>query len=353
MAKEKWLIDPGELDDFQREIRELSLSDSYVIKGCAGSGKTILALYRANDIRIEALAEDEKASASFTMVVYTKALRSFIKSGIKELGLDLKQVVYYDQWDGSAVDYIVVDEAQDFNKEELDVFMGSMKKSIMLYGDTQQQIYKGLKTDLLTIEEAATYLKLKQKELLKNYRLPKTIASFAGHLSTDMSLETKCIKAGIEKPKIKKFLTWQGELDYIISEINIRGYTDVAILLPFNEKTAARFNNFHRNIETVMEYLDTKGFRYEFKMHKNESDEMELDFDSDLPKIMTFHSCKGLQFEAVFIPFCDAPRHDAWYISGYKNPLYVALTRTYKHLYLTHSERLTPFFQTIPVTKYD
>src|SRR4051812_11056529 len=99
MAKEKWLIDPGELDDFQREIREFSLSDSYVIKGCAGSGKTILALYRANDIRIEALAEDEKASASFTMVVYTKALRSFIKSGIKELGIDLKQVVYYDQWD--------------------------------------------------------------------------------------------------------------------------------------------------------------------------------------------------------------------------------------------------------------
>lgn len=353
MAKEKWLIDPGELDEFQREIRELSINDSYVIKGCAGSGKTILALYRANDIRIEALAEDATAKASFTMVVFTKALRAFIKSGIRELGIDLKQVIHYEKWDGSAVDYIVVDEAQDFNKDELDVFVSAMKKSIMLYGDTQQQVYKTLKKDMLSIEDAAKYLKLEEKELRRNYRLPKTIASFASHLAIDKTLEAKCIKDGIEKPRVKKFNSWQAELDYIFSEIRTRAFTDVAILLPFNDKGAARLNNFHRNVETVKEYLDGKGFRYEFKMHKDDNDEMELDFDSELPKIITFHSCKGLQFETVFVPFCDAPQHDSWFINNYKNPLYVALTRTYRYLYLTHSERLTPFFLEIPATKYD
>src|ERR1700680_53423 len=99
MPREKWLVDPGELDEFQREIRDLSIDDSYLVKGCAGSGKTILALYRANDILIRAKAEN--TSPSFTMVVFTKSLKSFIRSGIKELGIGPRQVIHYSQWDGN------------------------------------------------------------------------------------------------------------------------------------------------------------------------------------------------------------------------------------------------------------
>src|ERR1700733_16209144 len=118
MPREKWLIDLSELDEFQRAIRQLSINDSYIVKGCAGSGKTVLALHRANDIFIQAFAG--KTPASFTIVVYTKALGSFIKSGILELGMSLNQVVHYEKWDGSPVDYIVVDGAQDFNQEKID-----------------------------------------------------------------------------------------------------------------------------------------------------------------------------------------------------------------------------------------
>jgi superfamily I DNA/RNA helicase len=353
MPKEKWLIDPGELDEFQREIQGLSINDSYVIKGCAGSGKTILALYRANDIRIRALAEGAD-SANFTMVVFTKALRSFIRSGIQELGIDLKQVVHYQKWDGSEVDYIVVDEAQDFTKDELNVFSTAKRKSIMLYGDTQQQLYNNLKTGgVLSIEQIATHMGLAEKELLKNYRLTKEIAAFASYLSTDKDLEKKCTKTGGEKPKLKKFSAWQAELDFIIGEIGTRNLTDVAILLPFNVKSAAPHNNAHRNVESVKEYFDSKGFSHEFKLHMNDTDRMELDFDSDLAKVMTYHSSKGLQFESVFIPFCDYPNHDAWFAERYQNPLYVALTRTYKNLYLSHTDRLTPFMRGIPSSKYD
>jgi len=347
MPKEKWLIDPSELDEFQREIRGLSVNDSYIVKGCAGSGKTILALYRANDIRIQALAEDENAIASFTFVVYTKTLRSFIRSGIQELGINLKQVITYESWDASEVDYIIVDEAQDFTQEQIDVFETARRKSIMFYGDTQQQLYDGR----LSVEEIARSLKLQQKELTKNYRLPKTIASFASHLSQDKDLENKCTKQGTEKPILRKFVSWQEELDFIMNEIKTRNYTDVGILLPFNIKSAAPYNNFHRNIKDVKEYFDSKDFRYEFKLREDDRDTMAIDFDSDLPKLITFHSSKGLQFETVFIPFCDAPNHDNWFIEKYQNPFYVALTRTYLNLYITHSDRLTPFLNGIPSEK--
>jgi len=342
MPREKWLVDPAELDEFQREIRQLSTSDSYIVKGCAGSGKTILALYRANDVRIEAIAKG--GIPSFTMIVLTKALQAFIQSGIKELGIGPRQVVYFKQWDGNPVDHLIIDEAQDFKKEDIEEFKAAHTKSIMLYGDSQQRVYN----DGLSIEEIAHQLGLVEKDLFKNYRLPKLIASFASHLGSDKKLESKCVKNGTEKPRLKKFNTWQDELDYIIREIRTRNYTDVAILLPFNDTKVAPYNNFHRNIETVKEYFDNIGVRPEYKFNRD----MELDFDSSLPKVMTYHSSKGLQFETVFVPFCDFPQHDSWFIGRYQNALYVALTRTYRNLYLTYSEDLTPFFKGIPPSKY-
>jgi superfamily I DNA and RNA helicase len=76
MAKEKWLIKLEEMDEFQRQILDLSIDDSYLIKGCAGSGKTILALRHAHNVKVQSKAENKPVS--FTMLVYTKALRSFI-----------------------------------------------------------------------------------------------------------------------------------------------------------------------------------------------------------------------------------------------------------------------------------
>ena len=349
MAREKWLIDPAELDEFQREIRSLSLNDSYIIKGCAGSGKTILALYRANDTRILALAEDPESAPSFTVLVYTKTLRAFIASGIRDLGINLRQVIHYAKWDGSSVDYIIADEIQDFTKEEIDELFAAGNKSVMFYGDTQQQLY----SNRSSIEESALNLNLPVKELLKNYRLPKSLAAFASHVGDDKFLDSKCVKDGAEKPRLKRFPTWQDQLDYIINEIKTRNLTDVGILLPFNVKKTVEFRNEHRNVETVREYFDSKGFACQYKFREDDKDIMELDFDSELPKVMPFHSSKGLQFEAVFIPFCDYPQHDEWFISHYRIPLYVALTRSYKSLYLTYSNTPTPFFNGIPSSKYE
>ena len=62
---------------------------------------------------------------------------------------------------------------------------------------------------------------------------------------------------------------------------------------------------------------------------------------------MTYHSSKGLQFENVFIPECTADGPDD------RNPLYVAITRTYKSLYIMHSGNLSSFFDAVPTNLYD
>ncbi len=350
MAKEKWLIKLEEMDEFQRQILDLSIDNSYLIKGCAGSGKTILALRHAHNVKVQSQAENKPVS--FTMLVYTKALRSFIKSGVLELELDLNQVVHYDVWDESGVDYIVVDEVQDLDQVKIDTVKNAAYKSLMLYGDSQQQVYTGR----MTTDAIAEHLGLPQRELLKNYRLPKTIAAFASHVVNDTQLVGKCVKPGQDKPKIIKHASWQQELDYIMKEIKTRNFTDCAILLPFNNKQAAmeyKPRNHHRNVETVKDYFESKGFDYEYKLRDDDRDNWDLDFDSELPKIMTLHSAKGLQFEAVFIPFADYTYHDNWFVQHYQNAFYVGLTRSYRHLYLTHTGSITNFLYGISKDLHD
>lgn len=357
MPQEKWLIDPSELDEFQRKIRGLSVNESYVIKGCAGSGKTLLALYRALDIHIDSIAENEDDPASFTVVVYTKALKGFLRSGIVELDIPIHQIIHFDKWDASAVDYIIVDEAQDFSETEIDELSNAGIKSIMLYGDSEQQLYKTKRKETgsektLTIEQIAARLKLQQFELLKNYRLPSTIAALAAHVGTDKKLESKCVKVGLEKPRLKKFGDWKMELDYIINEINTRNYTDVAILVPFADRDRGPRNNFYRNVQDVNAYFDEKKFAHEYKTSNFGKKGLEIDFESNLPKLLTYHASKGLQFETVFIPFCDYPGHDKWFIDKYQTPLYVSLTRSYRNLYITHSDKITDFFDGLSPSKY-
>ena len=60
---------------------------------------------------------------------------------------------------------------------------------------------------------------------------------------------------------------------------------------------------------------------------------------------MTYHSSKGLQFEAVFLPNCESD-------DGSKIPLYVAMTRTYQSLYILHSGNLSSFFDDVPTNLY-
>ena len=40
MAKEAWYINESELDDYQIPIIQKKLESSFIVKGCAGSGKT-------------------------------------------------------------------------------------------------------------------------------------------------------------------------------------------------------------------------------------------------------------------------------------------------------------------------
>lgn len=142
--KKDWMIKESELDDDQIKVLTATLDKSCVISGCAGSGKSVLALIKAQRIQKE-------RGDNYEIIVYTKALCHYMNSGREELGLT-KPFYYHWQWKNRlscpSADYVIVDEIQDFEEEEIREFIQATNKHFFFFGDTAQSIYEGLKQTL-------------------------------------------------------------------------------------------------------------------------------------------------------------------------------------------------------------
>lgn len=72
-----------------------------------------------------------------------------------------------------------------------------------------------------------------------------------------------------------------------------------------------------------------------------------LDFNTLLPKVMTYHSAKGLQFDLVILPFYNGATDDEE-----RKTLYVAMTRTMHSLYVLYSSPTIPAPLNVPSHLY-
>ncbi len=344
MAKRSFYVKDSELDDYQVKVINKKTDNSYIVKGCAGSGKSILALWKAKQIQ-------EQNKGSYLYVVYTKALKRYMSDGIKQVGLRESNVANFDAcfnwgrndngelergpWKKGAYDYIIVDEAQDFSREDIELLRSKTRKALLVYGDTAQQLYKFLKDkQTVSMEDIQWFTKFPVEQLVFNHRLPKKVARVAQYLNSESDeLEERCTEEGTEKPKILSYPNKEAQFSAIASLIKNKGMEDVGILFRRNE-----------DVDEAYDFFTEAGIEVEAKSYKHKD---ELDFTSDNPKLMTYHSSKGLQFENVFVPECTAEGEEN------RNPLYVAITRTYRSLYIMHSNNLSSFFDDVPTDLYD
>ena len=86
MRLDNWFITNP--DTSQQEVLKVSINQNLIVKGAAGSGKTNMAIYRAN----------QAGDNTFVIVVYTVALKKMIRYGLSELGLDKDRVVHEWSW---------------------------------------------------------------------------------------------------------------------------------------------------------------------------------------------------------------------------------------------------------------
>ena len=324
--KKDWMVKESELDDDQIRVLNSILDKSMIVTGCAGSGKSVLALMKAQRIQNE-------RGANYEVIVYTKALRAYMEEGRKALGLH-GQFTYHWFWENRlgcpTADYVIVDEAQDFTEEEILTLIRAAHKHFYFFGDTAQSVYHAFKP---TVEmEDIKYFcdranSPKEAELYRNYRLPIPMARLAAHVGVGLlSFDEKIYRSRMtDKPFVLRFNNLRDQVACICKELKKPNRDDAAILCVDNDA-----------VDAVHLLLDSFGEKHELKSKQGYT----LNFATDLPKVMTAHSAKGLQFRTVFVVGVERYEMN----DDQRKVLYVAITRTYQYLYLLYSGSLPPYF---------
>ena len=239
--------------------------------------------------------------------------------------------------------HIIVDEGQDFSPMMLRALVKAVPPdgSFTFFGDIAQQIYGNALSWKASGIETKKIWKFEY-----NYRNPKEIALFAQDVLKHPMWEKKgdeYVASNLEvpaagiKPSLVKYHNSDEEIAEIVKLLKNRGGRNIIVVQTRQQVTLfmqALFNNHIR--------------ANEIKKDRNSS----LD---DGVYVTTFYSVKGLEFDAVFIPFLneeDYPDPELLRKSEDKNKVYqralklfyVAVTRAKHILVMSYSSELTSIF---------
>ena len=315
-------------------------------------------LYLVNDLDVRKFVRSEKSQTSYGIdfadwvddrFYYTFGRRvSWFEETTYTSGFDVTNTERFElipsgtmyKQSEDVIDYLIIDEAQDFNildyKSKIIPHKG---KSLSLFGDSVQQMnYKGS-----SIDEIANVLNYKRFTLEYNYRLPKAIAKMAQQLQNiKIDLLTSNLKDGgnsdypnYPKPTITKYSSKEKELEGIVNRIKMEDLDDVAILLP-NEDDVHEVNKYlnDHGIKTQVHYRTRKNVPFRTIN--------TLDFsNSDLPCILTYYAAKGSEFDNVFVPFANEANGCT------RNSFYVACTRSSRSLYISYAGKRISYLNNV------
>ena len=245
-------IRESELDSFQLLVLQRKVDKPTLVKGSAGSGKSIIALHRVKQIQ-------EQNIGSFYFIVRSKDYKRFLKCCIDALNINNSKFLYYKEWEKinfPSADFIIVDEIQDFSEQDIRLFQSKANKALIMFGDRAQQL-DAFRQDNppISVEDIAVLTRIPTIDLSFEHRLPKKIARLAEFISdSDDDLEHRCLNEGVEYPKILQFNNLHEQFDKIIEIINSRRFEDVGI-----------FFQTEQEVIDAKNYFDSKVFNVEAK----------------------------------------------------------------------------------------
>lgn len=356
----KWL--PGENDlvkeqtDFRNKV--WTENGNVYISGFPGSGKSVCLLYAVKTIR------DKKPDASILFVEFTHSLIKMIEAALNELGLNNVSVVTYDDFRRNYMgpyDFIICDEVQDVSQRLVEL-MKKRAKRVIVGGDPNQSIYETLPNNEPTIgpDELKGLLTPATTELTILHRLNKYIIKGINCFMPGMRMLAE--KSSMLK-KHKPAYLWHcmdqsDEVKRIMEDAKtaLNFGESVAVLLPTHNKIE-NFVNLYLQAASVPAFDFSQDRQYGkpnygllnqhlakhcVKMQCITNGFGSLVTDSDKIILSTYHSSKGLDFDKVFMPFCN---------QGYGTEddprlFMVAMSRSRKDLTLSYTTNMNRFLQT-------
>ena len=356
----KW--NPGEnnLEGEQKEVLKKIWTENgnIYVSGFPGSGKSVCLLYAVVWIR------RKNPDASILFVEFTHSLIKMIKAALKELRLRNVAVVTYDDFKRNYMgpyDFIISDEVQDVSQRLVDL-MKKRAKRVIVGGDPNQSIYAILPNNEPTIgsDELKRLLTPSTIELTILHRLNKYVIRGINCFMPEMRMLAEnssmlkkhkpvylwhCIDQKDEVSRImddaKTALNFGESVAVLFTTHNkieyfVNLYLQAAELSPFDFSQDRQYGK--PNYGLLNEHLSKHGV----KMQCITNGFGSLVTDSDKIILSTYHSSKGLDFDKVFMPFCN----QVYGTEDDPRLFMVAMSRSRKDLTLSYTTNMNRFIQT-------
>ena len=363
-----------ELSKEQDTINNLPLSGTHLVVGPPGTGKTVLAIYRAEMFR--------RADRETRFVVYNNTLRQYLREATGQVKIGSQTTTFHSwfcSWYSKALrcypppqsrpycfdwteiwnrlvkadkavwanrlDHLVLDEAQDFPKEAFPV-LTMIAENVTVFADEIQRITESNST----IEEIRKMLRLDSvNELSKNYRNSRPIAELAAEFYAGLRTGVADLpdRAGVKPRVMATGRSVKKEAEIVARYAAGRTGQDIGVLFP----TTSQQQEFILEIENE---IRRRNLKLDVQMYISGCDEHStIDFSTAGIKIINYQSAKGLEFDAVFLPRVDEyggdPRSD-----GTRMKFYMLTSRARDWLCIMHTDRQLPtLMKHVPEHLYD
>lgn len=361
--------------DMQQELLARSMGDGHrIVRGVAGSGKTLVLAFRAEQIA-------RAATRPVLLLSYANGIAGWLENSMQDRGVEDKvNVSTFHSWcwkmlrtydiavpsekdildygarleaavnivvdavergliPGGQYDAVLIDEAHDFEPQWLALatkMVNPDTKSLMIVYDDAQAIYKGRARPVwkqLGIEASGRTTVLKV-----NYRNTAQILRFARRFAADVigapgvcaDNEDSILipedggRQGVE-PVVRKCVDYDGEAHAISEWLLARhaaGYKwgQMAVLYP-KHYIGERFEKTLAKYEIPADVAHNHGNR--------------VQLDMDAVRLLSMHSAKGLEFPCVAIGGLGALGAES--VEDDVRLTYVAITRATHEAFLTYS----------------
>ncbi|MEZ5145909.1 MAG: 3'-5' exonuclease [Bacteroidales bacterium] len=335
----------------KKQLEVINSNPNIIVSGGPGTGKTLLSIHIAN-----LHASNAKKVA---LVVFTKALRTFIEQNLSKANTNTK--VYYErEWDRDPeryYDIIIVDEFQDFSLTDMKKLIDRSNIGVYLFGDTEQKLYKKNLSgeETLNLESLKNLTNFKIVNLTENFRVPIPIFNLIKDIykhnlyppkekgtfyPSQKKYQPKKISRpnkNSELPLIIKLENSIAQMDWIVNFLGSKhNFKNIGILFKQNKTFKERypidksfFEDEYSGVYETCRYLRNKEIDCGYKLES--SDNLKFMQNPSI-NLLTIHSAKGLEFDCVILPFYGFRNSN---VNG--NLPYIAFSRCSSKLIILYS----------------